>query len=90
MRSVNVERKGRSNARVKAVRPAARGKRDMPKVQPGSARRAENPGLDRWRDRHRGRAETSPLEKPASGCTLDQQNISTGRCVRAAKRGNPV
>jgi cell division protein FtsQ len=44
MRSVNAERKGRSSARVKTVRPAARGKRDLPSVQPGSARRAENPG----------------------------------------------
>jgi cell division protein FtsQ len=44
MRSVNVERKTRSKPRAQAVRPAARGKRDMPGVQPGSARRAEEPG----------------------------------------------
>jgi cell division protein FtsQ len=44
MRSVNAERKSRSSARVKTVRQAARGKRDMPSVQPSSARRAEEPG----------------------------------------------
>jgi cell division protein FtsQ len=49
MRSVNVGRKGRSSARVKTVRPAAsgkggRGNRDLPSVQPGSARRAEKAG----------------------------------------------
>jgi len=44
MRSVNVERKSRSAARAKTVRPAARGSRDMPKVQPGSARREKPPG----------------------------------------------
>jgi cell division protein FtsQ len=45
MRSVNVERKGRGSARVKTVRPASRGKRDLPNVQPGSARRAQKAGL---------------------------------------------
>jgi cell division protein FtsQ len=44
VRSVNVERKSRAGARVKTVRPASRGKRDLPSVQPGSARRGENPG----------------------------------------------
>jgi cell division protein FtsQ len=44
MRSVNVDRKTRSKPRAQAVRPAVRGKRELPGVQPGSARRAENPG----------------------------------------------
>jgi cell division protein FtsQ len=44
MRSVNVERKSRAKPRAQAARPASRGKRDLPGVQPGSARRAQNPG----------------------------------------------
>jgi len=44
MRSVNAERKTRGKPRAQPVRPAARGKRDLPGVQPGSARRAEEPG----------------------------------------------
>lgn len=44
MRSVNVERKSRSKPRAQATRPASRGKRDLPGVQPGSARRGEIPG----------------------------------------------
>jgi cell division protein FtsQ len=42
MRSVNVERKSRS--RAKTVRTTARGKRELPVVQPGTARRGVAPG----------------------------------------------
>ena len=42
MRSVNVERKNRG--RAKPVRPTARGKRELPSVQPGTARRGKAPG----------------------------------------------
>jgi cell division protein FtsQ len=45
MRSVNVERKSRSKTRVQSTRPAARGSRELPAVQPGSARRGKAPGL---------------------------------------------
>jgi cell division protein FtsQ len=44
MRSVNVGRKSRSAARVKTVRPSGRGNRELPAVQPGSARRGKPPG----------------------------------------------
>jgi cell division protein FtsQ len=44
MRSVNVERKSRGAARAKAVRPATRATRELPTVQPGTARRAKPPG----------------------------------------------
>ena len=43
MRSVNVERKSRG--RTQAPRPvSARGKRDLPSVQPGSVRRGKDSG----------------------------------------------
>ena len=45
MRSVNVERKSRKASRTQTVRPSSRGGRDMPSVQPGSARRGKGPGL---------------------------------------------
>jgi len=45
MRSVNVERKPRRPARGQAVRPSSRGKRDLPEVQPGSARRGGKQGI---------------------------------------------
>ena len=45
MRSVNVERKSRSKARVQSTRSSARGNRDLPAVQPGAARRGKAPGL---------------------------------------------
>jgi cell division protein FtsQ len=44
MRSVNVERKPRKAARSQSVRPAARAKRELPGVQPGSARKGKTPG----------------------------------------------
>jgi hypothetical protein len=40
MRSVNVERKSRKPSRAQPVRPAGRG-RELPSVQPGSARRGK-------------------------------------------------
>jgi cell division protein FtsQ len=45
MRSVNVERKSRSKARVQSTRSVTRGNRELPTVQPGSARRGKEPGL---------------------------------------------
>jgi cell division protein FtsQ len=45
MRSVNAERKGRGKARAPAARSTTRGSRDLPAVQPGTARRGEAPGL---------------------------------------------
>ncbi len=44
MRSVNVERKSRGKTRAQPARPAGRG-RELPSVQPGSARRGQEPGL---------------------------------------------
>ncbi len=44
MRSVNVERKPRRPGRGQAVRPSARSKRDLPDVQPGTARQGKEPG----------------------------------------------
>ena len=45
MRSVNVERKSRAKARTQTVRPAAaKGRRDLPAVQPGSVRRDKDTG----------------------------------------------
>jgi cell division protein FtsQ len=44
MRSVNVERKNRKSVRGQAVRPSSRGKRELPEVQPGSARRTGKAG----------------------------------------------
>ncbi|HJT44035.1 MAG TPA: FtsQ-type POTRA domain-containing protein [Rhizomicrobium sp.] len=45
MRSVNVERKSRGKTRAQALRSGARGGREMPAVQPGSARRGTDAGL---------------------------------------------
>jgi len=45
MRSLKIERKLRNNPRAKTVRHAARAGRDKPKVQPGTARRYQGPGL---------------------------------------------
>ena len=45
MRSVIVERKPRRPARGQAVRPSGRGKREMPEVQPGSARKGNKEGI---------------------------------------------
>jgi cell division protein FtsQ len=45
MRSVNIERKNRGKARVQSARSASRGSRELPAVQPGSARRGKEPGL---------------------------------------------
>jgi len=45
MRSVNVERKSRKPSRAQTVRPASRGGRELPSVQPGAARRGKGPGL---------------------------------------------
>ena len=44
MRSVNVERKPRKAARSQSVRPSARSKRELPDVQPGTARQGKEPG----------------------------------------------
>jgi cell division protein FtsQ len=44
MRSVTVERKPRRAARNQPVRPLARNKREVPDVQPGTARKAKDPG----------------------------------------------
>jgi len=45
MRSVNVERKARRPIRGQAVRASTRGKRELPEVQPGSARKRGNNGI---------------------------------------------
>ena len=45
MRSVNVERKSRKAGRTQTVRPANRSGRELPSVQPGSARRGKEPGI---------------------------------------------
>ncbi|HWU55852.1 MAG TPA: cell division protein FtsQ/DivIB [Rhizomicrobium sp.] len=45
MRSVSVERKSRKASRTQTARPSSRGGREMPSVQPGSARRGKGPGL---------------------------------------------
>ena len=44
MRSVSVERKSRKSSRAQTVRPASRG-RELPSVQPGSARRGKGPAI---------------------------------------------
>ena len=44
MRSVNVERKPRKPGRGQAVRPSTRSKRDLPEVQPGTARKSKDAG----------------------------------------------
>jgi cell division protein FtsQ len=44
MRSVNVERKPRRPGRSQAVRPPTRSKRDLPDVQPGTARKSRQAG----------------------------------------------
>ena len=45
MRSVSVERKSRKAGRTQTVRPTVRGGRELPSVQPGSARRRKEAGL---------------------------------------------
>lgn len=45
MRSVNVERKSRKAGRTQTVRPANRAVRELPSVQPGSARRGKEAGV---------------------------------------------
>jgi cell division protein FtsQ len=45
MRSVNVERKSRKAGRTQAARPTNRGGRELPSVQPGSARRGKETGI---------------------------------------------
>ena len=45
MRSVNVERQNRRTVRGQSVRPSTRGKRELPDVQPGSARKARKAGI---------------------------------------------
>ena len=45
MRSVNVERKKRRKPRAQSTRSSARGNRELPSVQPGTARRGKAPGL---------------------------------------------
>src|SRR5882757_8394078 len=45
MRSVNVERKSRKAGRAQAARPSNRGGRELPSVQPGSARRGKATGI---------------------------------------------
>jgi cell division protein FtsQ len=45
MRSVKVQRKSRGKARVQSPRSATRGNRELPAVQPGTARRGKAPGL---------------------------------------------
>ena len=45
MRSVNVERKSRRPVRGQAVRSSSRGKRELPDVQPGSARKSGKAGV---------------------------------------------
>jgi cell division protein FtsQ len=44
MRSVNVERKPRRPSRGQTVRPSTRSKRELPEVQPGSARKSRRAG----------------------------------------------
>jgi len=44
MRSVNVERKGRAKPRTQGPRPASKSRRELPAVQPGSARRDKDTG----------------------------------------------
>jgi cell division protein FtsQ len=45
MRSLSLDRKGRSKPRTQSPRPSSRGSRDLPSVQPGNARRGKGPGL---------------------------------------------
>ena len=45
MRSVTVQRKNRKASRAQIARPANRGGRDLPSVQPGSARRGKGTGI---------------------------------------------
>jgi len=44
MRSLSLDRKSRAKPRVQGPRPAARGSRELPSVQPGSARRGKDSG----------------------------------------------
>jgi len=45
MRSLSLDRKGRAKPRTQSPRPAARSNRELPSVQPGSARRGKQAGL---------------------------------------------
>ena len=45
MRSLSLDRKSRAKARTQSVRPASRGSRELPSVQPGSARRGNDASL---------------------------------------------
>ena len=45
MRSLSLDRKSRAKPRTQAARTASRGSRELPSVQPGSARRGKGPGL---------------------------------------------
>ena len=45
MRSLSLDRKSRAKPRTQATRAASRSNRDLPSVQPGSARRGKEPGL---------------------------------------------
>jgi cell division protein FtsQ len=45
MRSLSLDRKSRAKPRTQAARTASRSNRDLPSVQPGSARRGKEPGL---------------------------------------------
>jgi cell division protein FtsQ len=45
MRSLSVDRKNRSKPRAQSARAIARGNRELPSVQPGTARRGKAPGL---------------------------------------------
>jgi cell division protein FtsQ len=45
MRSLSLDRKGRAKPRAQSPRPAARNNRELPSVQPGSARRGKKSGL---------------------------------------------
>jgi cell division protein FtsQ len=45
MRSLSLDRKGRAKPRAQGPRPAARGSRELPSVQPGSARRGKATSL---------------------------------------------
>jgi cell division protein FtsQ len=45
MRSLSLDRKSRKASRAQSPRTSARGNRELPAVQPGSARRGKGPGL---------------------------------------------
>ncbi len=45
MRSLSLDRKSRAKARTQSARPSSRGSRELPSVQPGSARRGSDASL---------------------------------------------